>query len=240
MDGIQLKRIQEILLKAFPRETELARMVRFGLNKNLAAITGGPTLQDRVFQLLLWAESCGSIPKLLIAATNENPTNLELRSLVLWLHDQSQNVTLPSNDIDPYGVSLSAKELVSILEMRAERLLTTIKSAYLFSFDQFNNDGIQYVKVTELTDRFSSLHEKHIQAIKSGHLIEAHEIAGEIYSVLYELSHELHIEIGERALVRGFKVSIVYGPPEFISIYNPHIIVDNIIRVIKSTARKIR
>jgi len=80
LTGEQEKHLFDALLDAFPTESELAQMVRFGgVTRNLAAIAGNGRLGDVVFNLLVWAEAHDKTVNLLIAARNANPTNSLLR-----------------------------------------------------------------------------------------------------------------------------------------------------------------
>ena len=60
---------------AFPSESELAQVVRFGLDESLAAIAGSGNLRDMVFGLIEWAISHGELDRLLLAAYRLNPRN---------------------------------------------------------------------------------------------------------------------------------------------------------------------
>jgi hypothetical protein len=79
LDGAQTKQLLEALLDAFPTQAGLAQMVKYGLNKPLAAIAGGANLTDVAFNLIQWAEARGMLDSLVVAARNENPGNLLLR-----------------------------------------------------------------------------------------------------------------------------------------------------------------
>lgn len=81
LSGQQEQQLHEALIDAFPIESALAQMVRFGgVARNLAAIAGGDNLSTVVFNLLIWAGSRDKVDDLLLAARNANPTNALLRS----------------------------------------------------------------------------------------------------------------------------------------------------------------
>lgn len=77
--GRQVQAAMVAILSAYPSEADLAQMVKFYLDENLAAIAGGSNLKDKVFNLLEWARMRGRTTELLRAAVEGNPHNLELR-----------------------------------------------------------------------------------------------------------------------------------------------------------------
>lgn len=80
LSGQQEKQLQDALIDAFPTESELAQMVRFGgVARNLAVIAGSGRLGEVVFNLLVWATAHNKVNDLLLAARNANPTNVLLR-----------------------------------------------------------------------------------------------------------------------------------------------------------------
>lgn len=60
-----LKRLEQALLAAFPTRSDLARMIRVGLDENLEAITGAGSLQTIVFELVGWANAHGKLDTLI-------------------------------------------------------------------------------------------------------------------------------------------------------------------------------
>src|SRR4051794_15960500 len=79
--GPQRRQLQEALLEAFPSITDLAQMVAFELNENLAAIASGSNLSSVVFELVVWADARGTVKALIQAALSANPDNEQLRAL---------------------------------------------------------------------------------------------------------------------------------------------------------------
>lgn len=81
ISGHQEKQLMEALLDAFPTESEIAQMVRYGgITRNLAAVAGSGRLKDVIFNLLVWAGAHDQIAALVLAARNANPTNPYLRA----------------------------------------------------------------------------------------------------------------------------------------------------------------
>ncbi len=78
-NGERLQQFQKALLSAFPTPAKLKQMVRFRLDENLEAITGGANLSETISNLIQWAEAEGKLEELLIAARKENPGNPVLR-----------------------------------------------------------------------------------------------------------------------------------------------------------------
>ena len=81
LTGSQAKQFQEALLSAYPSRSALARMVKFGLDKNLDTITSSGNLSEAVFELITWAEAQGRLETLLSAARAEAPGNALLQNL---------------------------------------------------------------------------------------------------------------------------------------------------------------
>ncbi len=79
LTGPQAKALHAALLHAFPSRSDLARMVRFSLSKNLDEITAQGNLADTVTELIKWAESCGRLETLLSGALSQNPDNALLQ-----------------------------------------------------------------------------------------------------------------------------------------------------------------
>jgi tetratricopeptide (TPR) repeat protein len=79
LSGQQAKQLERALMSAFPSIDDLARVVRFGLDKNLSEISESGSLKDTVFQLIQWAEAQGRVKDLIEAAYAENPGNPELQ-----------------------------------------------------------------------------------------------------------------------------------------------------------------
>jgi hypothetical protein len=67
--------LQEALVAAFPSPSDLAQMVRFGLDENLDALTAEGSLRARAFELIKWADAHGKIEALVAAAREANPGN---------------------------------------------------------------------------------------------------------------------------------------------------------------------
>src|SRR4051812_15111435 len=79
-DGQTIQQLHQALLSAFPDQASLSRMVRMGMNLNLATIAGAD-LSDTVFRLISWAESQGRTAELIEQANRQNPGNPDLRRL---------------------------------------------------------------------------------------------------------------------------------------------------------------
>ena len=78
LDGTQYRRLQDILVRAFPRPADLAQVTRFGLGENLSAITADAGLEEMVFRLIEWANSRDRVGDLVRAALMMNPENRDL------------------------------------------------------------------------------------------------------------------------------------------------------------------
>jgi hypothetical protein len=95
--GAQLKEIQDALLSAYPSENDLAQMVRFELDIPLSSVASGGNQTEIIFQLLNWAESQGSVDRLLGAALRRNPGNPSLQRVVAKLSSDDWNQKHPDS-----------------------------------------------------------------------------------------------------------------------------------------------
>jgi hypothetical protein len=80
LTGPQRKQLYDALLSAFPTPTDLARMVAFGLNENLAQISTGSNLGEMALSLMTWAQAQGRMEDLVRAARQDNPGNAALQA----------------------------------------------------------------------------------------------------------------------------------------------------------------
>jgi Effector-associated domain 1 len=80
LTGVQRKQLYDALLSAFPTPADLARMVAFGLNTNLAQISTGSNLGDMTLSLITWAQAQGRMEDLVHAARQDNPGNAALQA----------------------------------------------------------------------------------------------------------------------------------------------------------------
>src|SRR5689334_4891163 len=98
--GAEVKRLQEALLDAFRTRSELARMVRVGLDESLDAVVAHGDLRAAVFDLIEWAEAHGRLDDMIAAARRENEGNPELRAFV---EDRARIEPPPTAVGDPPG-----------------------------------------------------------------------------------------------------------------------------------------
>lgn len=83
MEGTQFWQLYTELIHAYPTETDLAELVQSALGTNLPAITAAPTMQERVFDLIHWAEAQGKLADLVAAAQQRQPGNPRLLALAV-------------------------------------------------------------------------------------------------------------------------------------------------------------
>jgi hypothetical protein len=79
LSGDQSKQLEKALLSAFPRLSDLEKLLRYGLDQNLFEIAGNGSLSEISFRLIAWAESQGRTENLIRSAVAENPRNPELQ-----------------------------------------------------------------------------------------------------------------------------------------------------------------
>lgn len=98
LTGSLRKELSDALAEAFPSAPALARMVSFGLDKELTEIAGGDTLPDLIFNLIKWAEAHDKIRDLIQAARTENPDNKRLESVARKFIAETKPATKPKPD----------------------------------------------------------------------------------------------------------------------------------------------
>lgn len=74
--------LDQALLSAFPRLSDLEMLVTFKLNKNLETIVSQRNLAQAVFELINWAIANGCLRQLVHGASEQNPGNALLRAFV--------------------------------------------------------------------------------------------------------------------------------------------------------------
>lgn len=123
LSGQQERQLHDALLDAFPTESALAQMARFGgVTRNLAVIAGSGRLGEVVFNLLVWAGAHNKIADLLIAARNANPTNVLLRTF-------AETVGLAAQT--PTQAELEAMVMVSVRFQQVEQWRETMSQREL-------------------------------------------------------------------------------------------------------------
>jgi hypothetical protein len=83
MEGTQFWQLYAALIHAYPTETDLAELVQSTLGANLPAITATPTMQERVFDVIHWAEAQGKLADLVAVAQQRQPGNPRLQALAV-------------------------------------------------------------------------------------------------------------------------------------------------------------
>ena len=86
LTGKERQAIHHALLHAFPSISDLTMLLSFSMDQRLDSIVSpSGSLSEAVFELLVWAESHGSLEELLTQALASNPGNSALRSIVQQL-----------------------------------------------------------------------------------------------------------------------------------------------------------
>ena len=78
LTGQQWQQLTDALVEAFPSYARMSQMVRFRLARNLATISGDPSLTTVAFELIGTSQAEGWTPRLLLAARESNPGNPRL------------------------------------------------------------------------------------------------------------------------------------------------------------------
>lgn len=83
MEGTQFWQLYTALIHAYPTETDLAELVQLALGVTLPAITAASTMQERVFDVIHWAEAQGKLADLVAASQQRQPENPQLQALAV-------------------------------------------------------------------------------------------------------------------------------------------------------------
>jgi hypothetical protein len=136
LNGSQLEHLHEVLVTAFPTVPLLQRMVRFGLDENLAEIAPSTGLDAMVLDLLTWAGSRDKYSLLIRAARAANPDNVALRSFAEEMGIVSDSGILPP---PPIPVSQPASGLSTAQRIKRDNLqkrLDLLSKQYAQALDQ--------------------------------------------------------------------------------------------------------
>lgn len=92
LNGSQFKELSDALIEAFPAYDDLERMLRFQLDKSLAAISLGRNMKAVLFDVISDAQARGWTARLIAAARAENPDNDRIQAF-------AQKFGLASSDV---------------------------------------------------------------------------------------------------------------------------------------------
>jgi formylglycine-generating enzyme required for sulfatase activity len=119
----QFQQIHDALLDGY-NEFNLRQMVLFGLGEALDRIAGGSTLDERVFNLVEWADLTGRERELVEKAYSHNPTNLALQKLYnAWFVLQPPEDLSAASETNPPQIFLSYSRKDSAQMQQVLRLL---------------------------------------------------------------------------------------------------------------------
>lgn len=79
LTGQQIKALRDALISAFPSDNALTDLLLYGLNVRINTIIPAGALNDRVREVIIWAQSKGRTDELVAAALNENAGHAALR-----------------------------------------------------------------------------------------------------------------------------------------------------------------
>ncbi|MDF5725175.1 MAG: effector-associated domain EAD1-containing protein [Rhizonema sp. PD37] len=155
----QLKRLELVLINAFPSKSLLERLLYYELDKNLNEITSDSNLQTVVFQLIQKAEAQAWLIDLVRSARKENPGNSELEaiageffSIVEPKPTDDERPQTPNNQ-EPQKILLLATlpqnllGLVSKLEILIWEFISQFKAQYyqhlIYTYRTYRTQGLK-------------------------------------------------------------------------------------------------
>ena len=110
LSGSELKKLVDAIVGAYPTLQDLAMMVQFELEENLDAIAGGGNLKQLVFNLVTkWAIPRGKIYRLILAAYESNPDNLELKEFYESVVLKKRFIVNPAVAVTDFGPDIDWK-----------------------------------------------------------------------------------------------------------------------------------
>lgn len=109
LNGKDLEELIDAIISAYPRESDLEKIVRFDLNENLSQISSGDNYDNLVFNLITqWAEPQGKLDDLIKASHKRNPNNLKLKEFYNRYYPNNPNI------LEKIGCSSDNSSLISI------------------------------------------------------------------------------------------------------------------------------
>jgi tetratricopeptide (TPR) repeat protein len=141
LSGGETGELCNVLLLAFPKYVDLARLLKIRLGENLETLATGENLGDVVFRLIEGLDARGEIDRLLAAAIKERPHNAALgafaarRGIAPSASAASASpAPLPPNNLPPRRLFVGREvELASVtraLEERGQATITPATSLY--------------------------------------------------------------------------------------------------------------
>ncbi|MFM6344450.1 MAG: effector-associated domain EAD1-containing protein, partial [Dolichospermum sp.] len=91
------KKLLTIILESYPDIAEIEILIRLELGENLDDIVGGSNNKQKIFKLIEWAETRGTLIDLLNAISKDRPDNVELQETIKNLLEKSSQ----NNKINP-------------------------------------------------------------------------------------------------------------------------------------------
>jgi hypothetical protein len=98
LQGTDVEKLVNAMLKAYPGKSDLEMMVEYKLNESLDKIAGGENLTMIAHNLIKWANKTGKIKDLLEAISEDRPNNSPLQNLVRSLLITVDWINLSNND----------------------------------------------------------------------------------------------------------------------------------------------
>jgi|GEM_PF-1022182 len=159
LTGTQLKTVHEALLSCFTSQSDLARCVRFCLDKPLDVITTAKNLSNLTFELLEWAENNNQVENLIQGAYEENPANTDVQNLLVlypkWVDEwEKQNNQPKARRVSqPDSESESESEHESSSTTETEYISLTLNRD-IDAYDQYEQQSLlrairQLLQVTD-------------------------------------------------------------------------------------------
>jgi hypothetical protein len=134
----QFQQIHDALLDGY-NEFALRQMVRFGMNEGLDRIAGGGNLEERVFNLVEWADRTGRERELVQEASNRNPTNPTLKKLYdLWFPPQS-----PAGKEPPTPDTASPQIFLSYSRKDSEQMRQVLRLLEGAGLSAWTDEGLE-------------------------------------------------------------------------------------------------
>ena len=215
LTGNQHQRLTGAFLDAFPTKEKLEHLLKYYLNKSLDVITKEGSLEDRVFEVIKFAEAEGWLGSLINAAKEENYNSPFLKNLN---KQPSKKVTIrifARQYLNLAWILLGVLIVFTlwVIWMVSQKMIapTSIINSSINLNDSNNNsdDGNTIVSLSVIVDSSNSIADatrEFTKALESQEALERIENNIEKEELGYILRRLIDIEYGQTPLLRSLRI----------------------------------
>jgi hypothetical protein len=198
----QKQQLSVALLSAFPTEADLRTMVGQELNASLDEVAPhDENLRNQVFVLIQWAIAQGREDDLIQGALHANPGNPILRAFVTG-GPRHRAKTRKDEPPAPAAAGADLADLIAELEHHATKVRAAMDEEEARDLTRIRTGALDLTEedlkraAAAHRARFRKLHAQHLEALRKGHLVFAHELSNEIDAFLHPPAQEASSQTG--------------------------------------------